>query len=214
MCGIIGYVGKKNALSVIINGLERLEYRGYDSCGVAFLKDKKIELLKESGKIENLKKQIDFSISSDLGIGHTRWATHGEPNKNNSHPHKVGRVTIVHNGIIENYIELKSDLIKVGYSFQGETDTEVLCAYIDYLYKNNDISYVMENIKKNVKGSYALAIIFDDKLEKKADKTELYNAIDNAKKEMDLKRDADYRELKTDLKYIREGIDDLKIRLK
>ena len=104
MCGIIGYVGKNNALNVIIDGLERLEYRGYDSAGIAYLNsDGLLDIKKEKGKIKNLKETLDFDIKSSLGIGHTRWATHGEPNFVNSHPHKVGKITIVHNGSIENY---------------------------------------------------------------------------------------------------------------
>ena len=136
MCGIVGYVGKKNAIKVIIGGLETLEYRGYDSAGIAYRNvNNELNIVKETGKIVNLKEKLDFNEESHIGVGHTRWATHGEPNKVNSHPHRVGNITLVHNGIIENYEVLKkSDLLK-GYTFESETDTEVACALIDALHK-------------------------------------------------------------------------------
>ena len=138
MCGITGYVGKNNnAIKVVIDGLESLEYRGYDSAGIAYTDENKINIIKEKGKIVNLKNNIDFNVKSNLAIGHTRWATHGEPNKVNSHPHSVNKFTIVHNGIIENYLELKTNLLEKGYKFQGETDSEVLCALIDSYYQES-----------------------------------------------------------------------------
>lgn len=103
MCGIVGYVGNKNCISNIIHGLKQLEYRGYDSSGIAYIENNQVVIKKEEGKIEKLEKILDFSASSNIGIGHTRWATHGKPSKTNSHPHRVGKVTVVHNGIIENY---------------------------------------------------------------------------------------------------------------
>ncbi|MBQ8871934.1 MAG: glutamine--fructose-6-phosphate transaminase (isomerizing) [Bacilli bacterium] len=163
MCGIIGYLGNKNCLNVIIDGLERLEYRGYDSAGIAYNKDGKVEIIKEKGKIANLKSKLDFKIESNLGIGHTRWATHGQPNNINSHPHKVGKITIVHNGIIENYVELKKELEELGYKFKSDTDTEVACALLDHIYsETNSMEQTMAIFKDKAKGAYALGILCDD----------------------------------------------------
>lgn len=162
MCGIVGYIGKNNkALPVIISGLETLEYRGYDSAGIAYKTNDKINITREKGKIINLKNKINLNEESNLAIGHTRWATHGKPSIENSHPHNVGKFTIVHNGIIENYIELKNDLIKMGYSFKSETDTEVACALIDSCYED-DIIKAIECAIKKIRGSFALGIICDD----------------------------------------------------
>lgn len=163
MCGIVGYIGNKRCLKVLIDGLERLEYRGYDSAGIAYNKNGKVEIIKEQGKIINLKKKIDFKQESNLGIGHTRWATHGKPNYINSHPHKVGKITIVHNGIIENYIELKEKLIEFGYKFKSDTDTEVACALLDHIYKEtNSIEQTLSIFKDKAKGAYAIGILCDD----------------------------------------------------
>lgn len=167
MCGIVGYVGnKKNCVRVLIDGLEKLEYRGYDSAGIAFLNNDNIDIVKEEGKIVNLKSKIDLNINSNLGIGHTRWATHGNATKENAHPHKVGAITVVHNGIIENYNELKKDLIDKGYIFNSETDTEVVAALIDYIYKKEkDMLKTIQKVKELLTGSYALGIICDDNLD-------------------------------------------------
>ena len=163
MCGIIGYLGNKNCLNVIIDGLERLEYRGYDSAGIAYNKDGQVAMIKEKGKIANLKSKLDFKIESNLGIGHTRWATHGQPNNVNSHPHKVGKITIVHNGIIENYVELKKELEELGYKFKSDTDTEVACALLDHIYsETNSMEQTMAIFKDKAKGAYALGILCDD----------------------------------------------------
>ena len=164
MCGIVGYNGKnKQTLANLINGLKILEYRGYDSAGIAYIKNNKVKIIKEKGKIEALEKKINFKEDVYLGIGHTRWATHGEPSSKNSHPHKVGKITIVHNGIIENYEELKKLLIDLDYKFVSETDTEVLCALIDKLYnEKKDIVKVLSKLNNLVRGSYALGIICDD----------------------------------------------------
>jgi len=166
MCGITGYVGKNNnAIKVVIDGLESLEYRGYDSAGIAYTNNNEINIIKEKGKIINLKNNIDFNIKSNLAIGHTRWATHGEPNKVNSHPHQVNKFTIVHNGIIENYIELKEELLKNNYTFKSSTDTEIAAAYIDFIYKKEkDILKTLNYITKIFRGSYALGIICNDDL--------------------------------------------------
>ena len=160
MCGIVGYIGKDKCIPIIINGLEALEYRGYDSAGLAYVDKGKIILKKEVGRIENLKNNLDMNVESYLGIGHTRWATHGKPCQENSHPHKVGNITLVHNGIIENYDELKKELID--YDLKSETDTEVVAAYIDKLYKETkDMLKVLQLLKKHLIGSYALGIIVD-----------------------------------------------------
>ena len=167
MCGITGYIGKNNnAIKVVIDGLESLEYRGYDSSGIAYTDNNKINIVKEKGKIVNLKNIIDFNIKSNLAIGHTRWATHGEPNKVNSHPHQVNKFTIVHNGIIENYIELKEELLKNNYTFKSSTDTEIAAAYIDFVYKKEkNILKTLNYITKIFRGSYALGIICNDDLD-------------------------------------------------
>lgn len=163
MCGIVGYVGKKNAINVIIQSLEALEYRGYDSAGIAYLTCNRIEIVKASGKIQNLKNKLNTSINSNVGIGHTRWATHGKPNEINAHPHKVGKFTIVHNGIIENYENLKKLLEEDGYKFKSSTDTEIVAGLLDKLYsEKSDILKVLVQLKKLLIGSYALGILCDD----------------------------------------------------
>ena len=163
MCGIIGYVGKNNALKALINGLKALEYRGYDSVGVAYFLNDKIKIIKDKGRINELENNIDINDLPNIGIGHTRWATHGVPNKINAHPHSVGNITLVHNGIIENYLELKEELIKHDYNFKSDTDTEVACAYIDYLYKNNnDMLKTLHEIQNIFIGSYALCILINN----------------------------------------------------
>ena len=163
MCGIVGYIGNNsNAIDVLINGLEHLEYRGYDSAGIAYISNNKLNIIKEKGRISNLKEKIDFNIESSLGIGHTRWATHGKATKENAHPHKIDNITIVHNGIIENYIELRKELSKKGYNFSSETDTEVACALLSYLYsKYNDINKAIIEFENKAKGAYAIGIIID-----------------------------------------------------
>jgi len=163
MCGIYCYVGKKKALPVLSEGLSFLEYRGYDSAGIAYITDK-INIIKAKGKLDNLNKLLNNDADTYLGIGHTRWATHGSPNKINAHPHKQGSITIVHNGIIENYLDLKQELTE--YNLKSETDTEILCCLIDKLYKKEkDIIKVLNKLKDKVIGSYALGIIVDDDLE-------------------------------------------------
>ena len=161
MCGIIGYIGKENPIEILINGLKNLEYRGYDSAGIA-LKDKdEIEVIKSVGKIVNLEEKVKCKelIPSHLGIAHTRWATHGKPIENNAHPHTVGKVTLVHNGIIENAEELREKLKKQGVTFNSETDTEVVAALINKYYENNQVEAINKALKE-VRGSYALGILF------------------------------------------------------
>ena len=166
MCGIVGYIGRnKKAKDVVIRGLERLEYRGYDSAGIAFANNNEVIIQKEKGRIANLKDEVNFNDKVNLAIGHTRWATHGVPSKENAHPHKCGKMTIVHNGIIENYIELREYLIEMGYTFKSETDTEVACALLDYLYSiYNDINLSIKEFQKKAKGAYAIGIICEDDL--------------------------------------------------
>lgn len=164
MCGIVGYVGNDdNCVRILINGLKRLDYRGYDSAGIAYFKNGEINIIKSSGKLVNLKNKVDLNDNSNIGIGHTRWATHGNATTTNSHPHKAGKFTIVHNGIIENHEELKKCLEKRGYVFLSETDSEVIAALLDYLYKSEkDMVKVIEDAKKMMNGTYAVGIICDD----------------------------------------------------
>ncbi len=161
MCGIVGYIGKeKKALDVLINGLEHLEYRGYDSSGVAYIYDNKLIIKKEPGKIERLKSILDFNDKANIGIGHTRWATHGIPNKINAHPHSYKDITIVHNGIIENYLALKKELQAKGYEFLSDTDTEVAAILLYDLYQaNKDVLQAIKAFKEKVIGAYAIGLI-------------------------------------------------------
>ena len=163
MCGIIGYKGKKHPKDVLINGLKNLEYRGYDSAGVALNNKDEIQIVKSVGKISNLEAKLDKEklITCNLGIAHTRWATHGEPNESNAHPHKVGKITLVHNGIIENASTLREELQSEGVKFNSNTDTEVVAALINKYYKNN-MEEALEKAIKELKGSYALAILCED----------------------------------------------------
>ncbi|HPX68945.1 MAG TPA: glutamine--fructose-6-phosphate transaminase (isomerizing) [Bacillota bacterium] len=161
MCGIVGYIGDKNAVPILMEGLRKLEYRGYDSAGVAVYTKENIEIRKYKGRLsvleEHLKKE---TLDGCLGIGHTRWATHGEPSDVNSHPHTncSGDIAVVHNGIIENYMSIKSMLIEKGYTFRSETDTEVLAHYVDYFYKDDLLEAVTKVLEK-IRGSYAFAVI-------------------------------------------------------
>ena len=166
MCGIVGYIGRDKALPKVLSGLKFLEYRGYDSAGVAFVKNNNVNIIKEVGRIDCLEKNLNLDEESFLSIGHTRWATHGKPCDVNSHPHKNGKFTVVHNGIIENCEVLKNKLIKEGYEFLSETDTEVIPALLDFYYKNNkDILVSIKDTINDLKGSYALGIICDDDYE-------------------------------------------------
>jgi glutamine---fructose-6-phosphate transaminase (isomerizing) len=166
MCGIVGYIGKKRALPILIDGLKRLEYRGYDSAGVAVFNNGCIEIEKQPGKISNLEKSLSLmNFSGDLGIGHTRWATHGEPNKVNAHPHtdETENIVLIHNGIIENYASLKKELKEKGHHFKSETDTEVIAHLIQEFYKSNgDFEKSVRIALNQVKGTYGLAILCKD----------------------------------------------------
>ena len=163
MCGIVGYVGKRNAQDVLLDGLEKLEYRGYDSAGVALALEGGIRVVKSKGRLAELRKRlaVEALARSGCGIGHTRWATHGEPSDVNSHPHSTPRVSIVHNGIIENYGVLKERLMAKGYTFESETDTEVLVKLIDSCYEREPLKALRAALAM-VRGSYALAVLFRD----------------------------------------------------
>ncbi|OLA34189.1 MAG: hypothetical protein BHW38_04655 [Firmicutes bacterium CAG:321_26_22] len=164
MCGIVGYAGKTNVIKNIMIGLKSLEYRGYDSSGIAYLdKNNNIKIYKKEGQIKNLDQILNYEDEASLGISHTRWATHGGVTDNNAHPHNQGKITLVHNGIIENYEELKKELEKEGYNFKSSTDSEVAAALIDKLYKENkDMLKILVILKDKLKGSYAFNIINSD----------------------------------------------------
>lgn len=166
MCGIVGIVGSEQAAPILLEGLRRLEYRGYDSAGIAVHNDN-VTVIKEKGRIQNLQAKVDkINPQGTIGIGHTRWATHGKPDQTNAHPHKSMNdiVTLVHNGIIENYIEIKEDLINKGYVFKSQTDTEVIAQLFDYLF-NGDALDTLIKVSQNLEGSYAVAMLvkgYDD----------------------------------------------------
>lgn len=164
MCGIVGYVGTKQAQNVLIDGLSKLEYRGYDSAGIAVIDGNQINVRKKKGRLANLQKILDKeNLSGCVGIGHTRWATHGEPSDINAHPHCSidKKIAVVHNGIIENYIELKESLIEQGHMFKSDTDTEVVAHLIRSLYEGDIVKAVLQALKK-LKGSYSLGILCAD----------------------------------------------------
>ncbi len=167
MCGIVAYIGKKEAYPIVVKGLKRLEYRGYDSAGIALLDQGEINLYKRQGKVANLEAfASDKNINGGVGIGHTRWATHGLPNDTNAHPHASmdGRLALIHNGIIENYDSLREELIKRGYKFQSETDTEVLVHLIDDIQKNENVN-LAEAVRlalHSVVGAYAIVVMSKD----------------------------------------------------
>ncbi len=168
MCGIVGYTGPRQAYPVILKGLKRLEYRGYDSSGVALLKDGSISVYKKKGKVADLEESmIGKNIDAQIGIGHTRWATHGEPSDRNAHPHSSssGKLAMIHNGIIENYAQIKQELQKKGYKFLSDTDTEVLLNFIEDIYLNNDDCSLEEALRialKRVSGAYCILLIEQD----------------------------------------------------
>ena len=164
MCGIVGYAGKTNVIKNIMTGLKSLEYRGYDSSGIAYLdKNNNIKIYKKVGQIKNLDQILNYEDEASLGISHARWATHGGVTDTNAHPHNQGKITLVHNGIIENYEELKRQLEKEGYNFKSSTDSEVAAVLIDKLYKENkDMLKTLIKLKEILKGSYAFNIINSD----------------------------------------------------
>lgn len=164
MCGIVGYIGKRDCTEVLMDGLEKLEYRGYDSAGIAVFEGEKIKTVKTRGKLACMKEKLEKEGKPKgfCGIGHTRWATHGEPSDVNSHPHSNGRVTIVHNGIIENYAELKAFLKEKGYAFISQTDSEVVACLLDYYYSERNPLKAITEVLKELRGSFALGILFRD----------------------------------------------------
>ena len=169
MCGIVGYVGSQQAAPILLDGLSKLEYRGYDSAGLAVRNGiEETEVIKAKGRLKVLAEKTNngTAVPGTCGIGHTRWATHGEPSENNAHPHMSddGNVVAVHNGIIENYQELKNKLLRKGYTFYSETDTEVAVKLIDYYYKKYEGTPVdaINHSLVRIRGSYALAVMFKD----------------------------------------------------
>ncbi len=165
MCGIVGYIGKQKAVDILIEGLKRLEYRGYDSAGIALISETSGNILRirSTGKIKELEKKLTEhdDLAGTIGIGHTRWATHGPPTEENAHPHKSGPFTVVHNGIVENYAELKSWLIEKGYTFESDTDTEVIVKLVEYYWRNESLSerYAIMKALKKIRGSYAVVLL-------------------------------------------------------
>lgn len=162
MCGIIGYIGSNNAIPIVMEGLKRLEYRGYDSAGVAYFVGNNIEIKRCKGKIHNLEGLIrGLELVSHNAIGHTRWATHGKPSDENAHPHRSGGIAVVHNGIIENYVQLKHNLLQEGFEFSSETDTEVLCHLIRKHAEGSHLEEAVRSTVKLLRGAYAFAVISD-----------------------------------------------------
>jgi glucosamine--fructose-6-phosphate aminotransferase (isomerizing) len=161
MCGIVGYIGEREAPGLLLEGLKRLEYRGYDSAGIAVIDGEKVATKRSVGKLVELESALlKNPLKGTVGIGHTRWATHGKPSETNAHPHKAGSIVVVHNGIIENYLSLKKMLEKKGHTFKSETDTEIIAHLIQsYLFKGNAFEQAVQNALKKIKGSHALVVI-------------------------------------------------------
>src|SRR5213596_625485 len=163
MCGIIGYIGPKDVVPVLIDGLRRLEYRGYDSAGVAVVHDGTVELRRSAGKLSRLEDVITLNpISGDYGVGHTRWATHGRPTEENAHPHRdcTGKIVVVHNGIIENYLDLKKELQEQGHTFKTETDTEIVAHLVEKNSQNGvPLEEAVRRSLKELRGIYALVFL-------------------------------------------------------
>ena len=170
MCGIVGYIGEQNCIPILINGLKRLEYRGYDSAGIGFFSNGDTQVIKSKGKVSLLEEKMNsHSFTANLGIGHTRWATHGVPNEINAHPHfnSSNNLLIIHNGIIENYQTLKKSLKNLGYSFISETDSEVIVHLIDnFIQKGNSLLKSVRLALSEVEGTYGLAVIYEKEPDK------------------------------------------------
>src|ERR1700712_3568132 len=166
MCGIVGYIGPRQAYPIVITGLKRQEYRGYDSTGVALI-DHSLKVFKKKGKVAELEESLlGKDLSAHIGIGHTRWATHGEPSDRNAHPHQSasGKLAMIHNGIIENYNQLKQELLRKGYQFKSDTDTEVLLNFIEEIQKNNQcaLEEALRIALKRVSGAYVILLLDED----------------------------------------------------
>ncbi len=161
MCGIVGYIGEKECIPILMHGLETLEYRGYDSAGIAVAHNNGIQVAKAKGKLKSLESGLKvLPQDATVGIGHTRWATHGKPSQINAHPHTIPAFAIVHNGIIENYLELKQEAVARGFQFVSETDTEVILAYVDFLWsKHQDMDKVIQALFRDLKGAFAIGIL-------------------------------------------------------
>ena len=165
MCGIIGYIGPKDVVPVLVEGLRKLEYRGYDSAGVAVVRDRVVSLRRKAGKLANLEQVIRVDpISGDYGVGHTRWATHGRPTEENAHPHRdcTGKIVVVHNGIIENYLDLKHELQKQGHKFVTETDTEIVAHLVEREMKDDGLENAVRRALMLMRGLFALVLISAD----------------------------------------------------
>jgi glucosamine--fructose-6-phosphate aminotransferase (isomerizing) len=165
MCGIVGYVGEKPLLPVLMEGLRRLEYRGYDSAGVAVVRDGQMHIRRSAGKLSNLDDVlVKDPIAGEFGIGHTRWATHGRPTEENAHPHRDchGRIVVVHNGIIENYLELKKELVAEGHRFVTETDTEIVAHLVEKESRGDGLEAAVRRALKRLRGLFALVLISAD----------------------------------------------------
>src|SRR6188472_2301076 len=169
MCGIIGYIGSKELVPILIDGLRRLEYRGYDSAGVAVVREGSIELRRSAGKLARLEEVIKMQpLEGEYGIGHTRWATHGRPTEENAHPHRdcTGRIVVVHNGIIENYLELKAELQRQGHNFKTETDTEIVAHLVEREMKADGLENAVRRALKLMRGMFALVLVSAEDPEK------------------------------------------------
>src|ERR671923_1045940 len=169
MCGIIGYIGGKQVLPILIDGLRRLEYRGYDSAGVAVVRDGTIELRRSAGKLSRLEEVIATNpVQGDYGVGHTRWATHGRPTEENAHPHRdcTGTIVVVHNGIIENYLDLKLELQSQGHRFVTETDTEIVAHLVEREMKKDGLENAVRRALMLMRGLFAVVLISADDPEK------------------------------------------------
>jgi glucosamine--fructose-6-phosphate aminotransferase (isomerizing) len=169
MCGIIGYIGPKDVVPVLIEGLRRLEYRGYDSAGVAVVSHGLVSLRRSAGKLSNLERVISIDpITGDYGVGHTRWATHGRPTEENAHPHRdcTGKIVVVHNGIIENYLDLKQELQRQGHKFVTETDTEIVAHLVEREMKTDGLENAVRRALLLMRGHFALVLISADDPEK------------------------------------------------
>src|SRR6516165_1166687 len=161
MCGIVGYVGPKDCAPILVEGLRRLEYRGYDSAGLALQTGGGIELLRTVGKLANLESALKKNpLAGSTGIGHTRWATHGRPSEANAHPHVAGKVAVVHNGIIENHVALRRELEQKGVRFSSDTDTEIVAHLVDEeVHAGHPLAAAVRNALRRVRGAYAIAVL-------------------------------------------------------